>query len=199
MVTARSIGMILLLAGYSTAVAVANEPPSRVKLSFTPWTKFCHKGEDATAEQICFTGKDGRAESGHTVIGAVIIEPADEPKKILRVTVPLGMQLTYGTRVIIDDNPPQQSPYVICFDHGCESDYQATPELIANLKKGLNLIVQAINTNGEPMTWPLPLADFAKAYKGSPTDLIALEDQRKSLEKRALRHDDTLEPRYRPQ
>jgi invasion protein IalB len=199
MVTARSIGMILLLAGCSTALAAADTFPSQVKLSYTPWTKSCHKGEDATAEQICFTGKDGRAESGVTEIGAVIIEPADEPKKILRVTVPLGMQLAHGTRVIIDNNPPQRSPYVICFDHGCESDYEATPELIANLKKGLNLIVQAINSDATVLTWALPLADFAKAYNGPPIDLIALEDQRKSLEKRALRHDDTLEPQYRPQ
>jgi invasion protein IalB len=199
MVTARSIGMILLLAGCSAALAAADTFPSQAKLSYTPWTKFCHKGEDATAGQICFTGKDGRAESGVTVIGAVIIEPAYEPKKILRVTVPLGMQLAHGTRVIIDNNPPQRTPYVVCFDHGCESDYEATPELIANLKKGLNLIVQAINSDATVLTWALPLADFAKAYSGPPIDLIALEDQRKSLEKRALRHDDTLEPQYRPQ
>jgi invasion protein IalB len=199
MVTARSIGMILLLAGYSNALAATNEPPSPMKLSYTPWTKFCHKGEDATAELICFTGKDGHAESGQTVIGAVIIEPADKSKKILRVTVPLGVQLAHGTRVIVDNNPPQRSPYMICSDHGCESDYEATPELIANLKKGLNLIVQAINSDATVLTWALPLADFAKAYNGPPTDLIALEDQRKSLERRVLRHDDTLEPRYRPQ
>ena len=197
MVTARSIGMTLLLAVCSNALAAADTFPSQARLSYSPWTKFCHRGEDAAAEQICFTGKDGRAESGQMVIGAVIIEPVGEPKKILRITVLLGMQLVHGTRVIIDNNPPQQSPYVICFANGCMSDYEATPELIANLKKGLNLIVQAINTNGQPLTWALPLTDFAKAYDGPPTDLIALEDQRKSLEKRTLRHDDTLEPRHR--
>jgi invasion protein IalB len=127
---------------------------------------FCHRGEYATAEQSCFTGKDGRAESGQMVIGAVIIEPAGEPKKILRVTVPMGMQLVHGTRVIVDNNPPQQSTYVICFANDCMSDYEATPELIANLKKGLNLIVQAINSDATVLTWELPLADFAKAYNG---------------------------------
>ena len=51
---------------------------------------------------MCFTGKDGRIESGQPVIAAVIIEPEGEPKKILRVTLPLGMQLVHGTRIIVD-------------------------------------------------------------------------------------------------
>ena len=92
------------------------------------------------------------------MIAAVIIEPEGEPKKILRVTLPLGMQLVHGTRVIVDSNPPTQSPYVICFQNGCMSDYEVTPELIANMKKGQNLVVQAINSNGAPLTLPLPLA-----------------------------------------
>ena len=115
---------------------------------YAPWTKFCLKGQDANAKQVCFTGKDGRIESGQPVIAAVIIEPEGEPKKILRVTLPLGMQLIHGTRVIVDSNPPMQSPYVICFPNGCMSDYEVTPELLANMKKGQNLVVQAINSNG---------------------------------------------------
>ena len=46
---------------------------------------------------------------------------------------------------------------MICFQNGCMSDYEVTPEMIGNLKKGQNLIVQAINSNGAPLTLPLPL------------------------------------------
>jgi invasion protein IalB len=116
------------------------------------------------------------------VIAAVVIEPEGEPKKILRVTLPLGMQLVHGTRVIIDNNPPAQSPYVICFQNGCMSDYDVTPELLANLKKGQNLVVQAINSNGAPLTLPLPLAEFAKAYDGPPTDPKVFEETQKKLQ-----------------
>lgn len=154
----------------------------QVQLIYAPWTKFCLKGQDANAKQVCFTGKDGRIESGQPVIAAVIIEPEGEPKKILRVTLPLGMQLVHGTRVIIDSNAPAQSPYVICFQNGCMSDYEVTPELLANLKKGQNLIVQAINSNGAPLTLPLPLAEFAKAYDGPPTDPKVFEETQKKLQ-----------------
>jgi invasion protein IalB len=165
------------------APAAGGQPPEQqVQLIYAPWTKFCLKGQDANAKQVCFTGKDGRIESGQPVIAAVIIEPEGETKKILRVTLPLGMQLVHGTRVIVDSNAPAQSPYVICFQNGCMSDYEVTPELLANLKKGQNLVVQAINSNGAPLTLPLPLADFAKAYDGPPTDPKVFEETQKKLQ-----------------
>ena len=30
---------------------------------YLPWTKFCLKGQGANAQQVCFTGKDGRIGS----------------------------------------------------------------------------------------------------------------------------------------
>ena len=65
---------------------------------------------------------------------------------------------------------------MICFQNGCMSDYEATPELLANMKKGQELVVQAINANGQALTLPLPLADFAKAYDGPPTDPKVFEE-----------------------
>ena len=162
--------------------AAAQPQDQQIQLIYAPWTKFCLKGQDANAKQVCFTGKDGRIESGQPVIAAVIIEPEGEPKKILRVTLPLGMQLVHGTRIIVDNNPPMQAPYVICFQNGCMSDYEATPELLANMKKGQNLVVQAINANGAPLTLPLPLGEFAKAYDGPPTDPKQFEETQKKLQ-----------------
>ncbi len=169
--------------------AAAPQPQEQqVQLIYAPWTKFCLKGQEAGAKQVCFTGKDGRIESGQPVIAAVIIEPEGEPKKLLRVTLPLGMQLVHGTRIIVDSNAPLQGPYVICFQNGCMSDYEATPELIASMKKGQNLVVQAINSNGAPLTLPLPLAgEFAKAYDGPPTDPKVFEENQKKLQEKHKR------------
>ena len=195
--SARSSGVIFLLASVA-AVAADGTSSSPIELTYSPWTKFC---QDAAGKQVCFTGTDGRTESGQPVIAAVIMEPDGEPKKILRVTLPLGMQLVHGTRVIVDNNPPQGNPYVTCSITGCISDYELTAELLANLKKGQNLIVQAINSNGAPLTLPLPLAEFAKAYDGPPMDPSVWERHREELENKARKPvlDDTLAPRYRPQ
>src|ERR1700741_975500 len=135
------------------AVPQAQQPQAQAEqpqLIFSPWTKFCLKGQEANAKQVCFTGKDGRVESGMPVVAAVLIGPAGEPKKILRVTLPLGMQLVHGTRVIIDQNQPMTAPYVICFTNGCTGDYDPSGEPIGKMKKGQGLVIQAINSTGQP-------------------------------------------------
>ncbi len=170
-------------AGAPAAAGAPAQPDQQVQLIYGQWTKFCLKGQDAGAKQVCFTGKDGRIESGQTVIAAVIIEPEGEPKKVLRVTLPLGMQLGYGTRAIVDSNAPVQSPFVICFANGCMSDYELTPEFLASMKKGQNLVIQAINSNAAPLTLPLPLGtEFTKAYDGPPTDPKVFEENQKKLQ-----------------
>jgi invasion protein IalB len=162
----------------------AGAPPAAEapQLIYQPWTKFCLKGQEANAKQVCFTGKDGRVESGMPVVAAVLIEPENEPKKILRVTLPLGMSLAPGTRVIIDQGQPMTSPYVICFQNGCMADYEASADMIAKMKKGQGLVVQGINGAGQPITLGLPLADFAAAYDGPPTDPKVFEEQQKKLQ-----------------
>ena len=151
-------------------------------LTYSTWTKVCLKGQEANAQQVCFTGKDGRIESGMPVIAAVLIEPEGDAKKVLRVTLPLGMQLPQGTRVIVDQGQPMNAPYIICFTNGCMADYEASAELIGKLKKGQGLVVQGINSQGQPISLVLPLTDFGKAYDGPPTDPKVFEEQQKKLQ-----------------
>jgi invasion protein IalB len=168
--------------------AVPAQPQGEApQLIYSPWTKFCLKPPDPNAKQVCFTGKDARIESGMPVVAAVLIEPDGEQKKILRVTLPLGMQLVHGTRTIVDSNPPATAPYVICFTNGCMADYEANADLVAKLKKGQNLTVQAINSTGQPISLQLPLGDFAKAYDGPPTDPKVFEEQQKKLQEELQR------------
>ncbi len=168
--------------------APKQEPqPEAPQLIFSPWTKFCLKGQEAQAKQVCFTGKDGRVESGQPVVAAVLIEPEGEPRKILRVTLPLGMSLQPGTRVIIDQGQPMTGPYVICFNNGCMADYEASDALILIMKKGQGLVVQGINGAGQPISLVLPLNDFAKAYDGPPTDPKIFEAQQQKLQEELQR------------
>lgn len=151
------------------------------QLMYSPWMKVCGKGPDTNNKQVCVVTKDGRLENGMPVAIVQLFEPEGEAK-VLRITVPLGMQLAHGTRVIIDQSQPQQSPYKICFPVGCMADYAVTDDMIAKMKKGQTLTVQAINMQGTPISLPLPLNDFAKAYDGPPTDPKAFEEQQRKLQ-----------------
>jgi invasion protein IalB len=153
------------------------------KLSFSPWTKVCPKGQEANAKAVCLTGRDGAVETGLPVVAAVLIEPEGEPRKTLRVTLPLGMALQPGTRVVIDEGQPMTAPYVICAGNGCMADYEASAELVTNMKKGKGLAVQGVNGAGQVISLQLPLENFAKVYDGPPTDPKVFEEmQRKRFE-----------------
>jgi invasion protein IalB len=152
------------------------------QLIYSPWAKFCGKGQEASAKQVCFTGKDARTEAGVPVVAAALIEPDGEQKKIFRVTLPSPLQLQYGTRIIVDQQQPINGPFFTCFANGCMADYEGSADLVGKLKKGQTLIVQAINLAGNAISFPLPLADFAKANEGPPTDPKVFEEQQKKLQ-----------------
>jgi len=133
--------------------------------------------------------------NGIVAVTAVLMEQEDRPKKILRVTLPLGMSIQPGTRVIVDRGRPLTGAYVICFASGCIADYEASEELIDTLKKGQDLVVEGVRGTGRAVSLVLPLADFAKAFEGPPTDpafKAPLRQPPKSWQ------DDTLQPHLRP-
>ncbi len=164
----------------------AKEPPAaaaagKPQLMYSPWMKVCGKGKDTNNKKVCVVTKDGRLENGMPVVIVQLFEPEGQPK-IMRVTVPLGMQIQHGTRAIIDGDTPVNEPYKICFPVGCISDYPVTGEMIKKMKKGKTLTVQAINMRGQPVSLPLPLEHFAKAYDGPPTDPKVFEKQQRKLQ-----------------
>jgi len=173
--------------GSTSATRQANSAPNisisgQEQLAYSPWTKFCLKGQEANAKQVCFTGKDARLESGTPVAAAVLIEPEGETRKVLRVTLPLGMSIQSRTRVILDQGQALMSPYLICFENGCMADYEASNELINRLKRGRSLWVEGVSAGGNPIKVSLPLVDFARAYDGPPTDPKVFEAQQKKLQ-----------------
>ena len=145
------------------------------QLIFSPWVKLCNKDADPKAKRVCVTVKDGRVESGLLVVSVAVIEMDGEPKKLLRMSLPYGVNLQYGTRLIVDQGEPATAPFVTCLPPvvppgGCIADYDATPDLISQMKKGQLLTVQAIHMNSQAMSPQLDLKDFAKAFDGPATD-----------------------------
>jgi len=163
--------------------AAADQP----QLIFSPWVKLCNKDADPKAKRVCVTVKDGRVESGLLVVSVAIIEMDGEQKKLLRMSLPYGVALQHGTRLIVDQAAPATAPFVTCLPPvvppgGCIADYEATTDLINQMKKAQVLTVQAIHMNGQAMSPQLELKDFAKAYDGAPTDPKVFEEQQKKLQ-----------------
>lgn len=157
------------------------------QLFFLPWMKVCQKEPDPNSKRVCVTVKDGRAESGTVVVSVAVVEIEGEQRKLMRMSLPYGVAIQYGTRMIVDSEQPLTSPFVTCLPPvvppgGCIADYDATPDLINKMKKGQVLTVQAIHMNGQPMSPQLDLKDFAKAIDGPASDPKAVEEMHKKLQ-----------------
>jgi invasion protein IalB len=177
------------------------------QLIFSPWVKLCNKDADPKAKRVCVTVKDGRVESGLLVVSVAIIEMDGEAKKLLRMSLPYGVNLQYGTRLIVDQGEPATAPFVTCLPPvvppgGCIADYDATADMINQMKKGQLLTVQAIHMNSQAMSPQLDLKDFAKAFDGPATDPKVFEEQQKKLQeelqKRAEKARERLESQQQP-
>ena len=147
----------------------------QVQLIASPWTRYCGKGlteqsSEITTKQVCFTASDGHLISGQKLVIALLIEPEGTDTKLLRVTLPLGVALVPGARIVIDEKEAMTAPFVVCLPkNGCMADYKADTDLIERLKKGRSLAIQAFD-KGRPISFTLPLTGFAKAYDGPASD-----------------------------
>jgi invasion protein IalB len=153
----------------TSGVAMAEDIPELTIQ--TPWTKSCFNGQETYFRRICDTRAELRKQDDNSLLAVVdLLDREGEAKRILRVTFPLGMQLVYGTRLIVHGNDPLQGPYVACMDAGCASDYEATPALLDRMRDGQGLIVQAIDQSGKPFNAILSLANFWAAHEGPPAE-----------------------------
>jgi invasion protein IalB len=192
----------LIAIGVSGAATAADIPGFTVH---TPWKKVCFNSRKTDFKRLCDTRAEARKHNDHSLLAAVeLVDREGEARKILRVTFPLGMQLRYGTRLIVygaDAPHPQEGPFVTCTAAGCTSDYEATSKLLGIIRAGQALIVQAIDQTGKPFSATLSLGDFRVAYDSPWTEPITDEivESREVIEKPLKPWlDDTLRPELRP-
>jgi invasion protein IalB len=156
-----------------------DQPP----VVYSPWTKFCGKdNNNPQAKEVCLTVKEARLETGQFLAGAALIEQTGEEKKLFRITLPLGMQIPQGTRLLLDKEEPQLGRYVVCLPNGCMADFEVSKDFVGKLKKGQQIVLQGINLPGQAASYMLPLTDFAKANEGPATDPKQFEADQKKLQ-----------------
>ncbi|MBA4790167.1 MAG: invasion associated locus B family protein [Rhizobiales bacterium] len=146
----------------------------------TPWTKVCGN-DQAAGKQICMTTQDFTAETGQPLASAGIREVKDDPTKKFIVSVPIGMLVQPGTRVILDQQPPLALKYEICFPNGCFASMDVNADFVNKLKKTQTITIQALQMGGRTLNFQLPGKDFAKAYDGPPSDPNAVAAERQKM------------------
>ncbi len=155
-------------------------------LIYSNWKKVCQNEVPQGQKKYCATGKEVSSETRMPIAGVVIIEPEGAAEKILRLTLPLGVVLTQGTRLVTDQQELVTAPYLFCFQQGCLAQAELNADLFGRLKKAKVINVQALNMGGNFITVPFAMADFQKEIEGPGVDAkVFAEELKKDQEKQA--------------
>src|SRR5919112_929965 len=159
-----------------TVVTVKAEP------SQPEWTKVCGKDQNTNTE-ICYTTRDFVSDQGQPVLALAVYDvKGQQPQKVVRFVMPLGLLLQPGLRFTVDQGQAVAGRYVMCLPNGCFAEAAVKDDFIASLKKGANLNVSVQNQMGRELTFAVPAAGFAKSFDGPPIDPKVLEEQQKRLQ-----------------
>ena len=152
----------VLVLTFAPTVRSASAQEHQPTLSYSPWTKIC-------LSETCFVGGDGSpVPDCGAIVSAVLIERSGEAKKLLHVFLPPGVSRERGVRISIDQDQPNERPYAECFVRGCMAEYDGGPELVASLKNGRVLTLEAVDGANSLIRFTMPLVGFADAYNGAP-------------------------------
>jgi invasion protein IalB len=166
-----------LVTGPCVLAAEESRPPVPI---YSPWTKVC--GPVPAGKKTCFVVSEGRSDCGSLLVGVALIEQDDEPKTLLRVTLPSGTPGTGDVRAVVDGGEPIRSPLARCRPNGCDADYVIAEDFVARMKGGQALIVEANNDAGRSIRPAVPLAGFAKTHEGPPARPKEMEARQLDLE-----------------
>lgn len=142
----------------TTALPAAAAPQPGQK--FGDWTVGC---EQANGGQLCNISQIVQnPQSKQSVLVAIARPPQGEPQFLVRV--PLGVILTEGVGVKVDDGKGVRLPFVQCMPNGCQTIVPMEADTITKMKAGNALNIVFVAPGGQPVTAPLSLKGFTAAF-----------------------------------
>lgn len=191
------------------------------------WVKLCEKApvivpgkdgkEESVEKNICLTHHERLdASTGMVLISAAVRDIEGADKKHLMVMLPLGMAIPPGMQAGIypadmwdkiqknekvDDSKiqPVKLQYTLCHAAGCTAEVEATADLLKTISDNAGMIVYAVNGNGAPIAFPVPLNGFKEALNGAPADNAEYATKRTALMKQIAENRKKMIEEYQKQ
>jgi len=148
------------------------------------WVKVC-TNDPQTKKDVCQISRDLRADTGQT-LASVAIRDVKGGKRMMVLAIPPGMQIQPGVRVFVDKTQVATGRYSVCMQNACFVESELTDPILASLRKGTQLTLQAVNVQGRGVQLPIALAGLAKAYDGPALDPKVLAENQKKLQEQLI-------------
>ncbi|THV25170.1 invasion associated locus B family protein [Peteryoungia ipomoeae] len=175
-VTRTALSALALgVAATSAPVAVQAQEAAPAK-----WFKTCSKQEDS---DVCVVQNQIVAANGQliTAVGLITVE-GKVNRKLLQVTVPSARLIPPGILMQIDGAEGTKVDYAVCLPDRCTAEIPLTDAIIANLKKGQEVVFTSINFRRAPNPIKIPLEGFTSAFDGEAMTQSQAEERQRLLQ-----------------
>jgi invasion protein IalB len=163
--------------------AVAQDAPEAPAIPTAQWAKICNKNPNNEQQKLCLTMQEVKAETGQFIASAAIREMTGVDKRSFVVAVPPGMMIQPGLTVKVDEGAETKVPFGICLPNACYGELEVNTDFVASMKKGGQLTITVMNAQAKPVSFPITLAGFTKAYDGEGLDPSAMAKRQDELNK----------------
>lgn len=140
----------------------AADTPAR---QFEDWALECGTPEGRESDTCYMFQNIVVKDSGQRLLHTAVGYAGDGRTPMLLLTAPLGVHLPSGLRLQIDEGETMRLPFERCTSRGCHAAATLEPEVVAALKAGLELKVTFGDGASEPVTLPVSLQGFTRAYQ----------------------------------
>ncbi|MCA1365866.1 invasion associated locus B family protein [Bradyrhizobium sp. BRP14] len=173
------------LAALALSVAAAGAPSvaSAQQAGGRPpqgWFKVCTKQED---NDVCIVQNLLTANNGQLVTAVGLISVSGKiNRKVMQVSVPSARMIPPGVQMQIDGGKGVKLDYAICMPDKCVAEAPLSDALIANLKKGNEVVFTSVNFQRAPNPIKMTLEGFTGVYDGEPIEQSQLEERQRLLQ-----------------
>ena len=132
------------------------------------WKLRCDTPAGAAAERcglIQFVTATDRENVGLSVI---ILRTADKKANMMRILAPLGVLLSSGLGLKIDETDMGRTDFVRCLPNGCVAEVILDDDMLNMLSRGRTAIFFLYQTPDEPFAIPIALSGFQEGVASLP-------------------------------
>jgi invasion protein IalB len=135
-----------------------------VRGTYGEWQIRCDTPAGAQAEQCALIQSVTAEDRPNVGLSLIVLKTADKKMRLMRVLVPLGVLLTEGLKLNIDNVEVGKTGYVRCLPNGCVAEVVLDDKLLGQLRNGKDATFIIFQTPEEGIGIPLSLNGFGQGY-----------------------------------
>ncbi len=162
----------MLTAALSPAVQAQGAAPAGVQAgqggpvrgTYGDWQMRCETLPGSPNEQCALVQTVSAQDRPNVGLLVIAFRTADQRTNMLRVIAPLGVLLTQGLGLRIDEQNIGATDFVRCVPNGCIADARLNDELLGKLKAGKSATFIIFQTPEEGIGIPVSLSGFKDGF-----------------------------------